>query len=245
MSYSMKHSPLKRIFDTAELMAAFIAEELATYSHKPSVQHISLSGGGTPKIIFKLITRLYSGKINWNNLHFWWGDERCVPPEHEESNFGVAHSLLFDKVECPKENIHRMKGENAPLEAADSYAFQMNERLEKSPGSFPVHDWILLGMGTDGHTASLFPPCLPLDLSSVMQVTSHPDSGQKRITLGAGTICAARRVSVMGTGASKAPLIGHIYKNTEEAGQYPIYSIQTQYPQMEWLMDVAAAGEIN
>ncbi|KOO11879.1 6-phosphogluconolactonase, partial [Vibrio xuii] len=98
----------------------------------------------------------YAESIQWQNLHFWWGDERCVAPDDAESNYGEANTLLFSKVNLPAENIHRILGENDPQGEAERFAKEMADVIPCENGT-PVFDWILLGVGADGHTASLFP----------------------------------------------------------------------------------------
>jgi 6-phosphogluconolactonase len=150
------------IFKTKEALFFFLANELQRYSEFEVTQHISLSGGSTPKGLFSYITSSqFKQSIQWQNLHFWWGDERCVEFKDEQSNYGEAKRLLFDHIDIPKRNVHVI-----PLDlfntiedyqlVAESYASKMKQVISII-NEYPVYDWILLGVGEDGHTASLFP----------------------------------------------------------------------------------------
>lgn len=146
-----------KIFPSAELVVDSLANELQNYSQQGKPVHISLSGGSTPKMLFKrLASADYANSIQWQNLHFWWGDERCVAPDDAESNFGEANTLLFSQITIPPENIHRIRGEDNPELEAQRFAQEMSSLVPCQNGT-PVFDWILLGVGPDGHTASLFP----------------------------------------------------------------------------------------
>jgi len=123
---------------------------------------VALSGGSTPKHLFKLLsTPEYSKQLNWSKVHIFWGDDRCVPPDHDDSNYKAANDLLLSKIEIPESNIHRVKGELAsPSEIADQYEQEIRNLFDcgsKESQTFPCFDLIILGMGNDGHTASLFP----------------------------------------------------------------------------------------
>ncbi|HAH22194.1 MAG TPA: 6-phosphogluconolactonase, partial [Prolixibacteraceae bacterium] len=118
--------------------------------------HLAISGGKTPDMLFTILASQYADSTLWQKVHFWWVDERMVPPGDPESNFGTANRLLFSQIIIPKENIHRIKGENNPETEALSYSQQIQENLISQNG-WPIFDLILLGMGDDGHTASIFP----------------------------------------------------------------------------------------
>ena len=137
----------------SDALVAHIAAELAAISHRPGVQHIALSGGSTPKQLYRLLaSEAWRGRVNWANLHLWWGDERCVPPQDPESNYGEAERLLLAYVPVPAAHIHRMRGEAEPTAERARYAADIATHIPDSR-----YDWIILGIGDDGHTASLFP----------------------------------------------------------------------------------------
>ncbi len=145
-------------FPTAQHAVEKIAQEFVIYSQLNHPVHISLSGGSTPKLLFKTLAKApYAEQINWKNLHFWWGDDRMVPPTDSESNYGEVQKLLFNHIQIPTENIHRIRGENEPH-------FELKRFEEELSAVIPngIFDWIILGMGTDGHTASLLPRIKPI-----------------------------------------------------------------------------------
>ncbi|HZA52807.1 MAG TPA: 6-phosphogluconolactonase, partial [Candidatus Udaeobacter sp.] len=133
----------------------YLAEEVAARSARFTV---ALSGGSTPKSVYALLASDgYKERIPWHQVHLFWGDERCVPPDHPESNYRMVRESLLAKVKIPNENVHRMQGEKEPAVAALEYEATLKEFFDLPTGSLPRFDLILLGIGEDGHTASLFP----------------------------------------------------------------------------------------
>ncbi len=207
--------------------------------------HIALSGGNTPKKLFKILAEDYKDKIPWERIHFWWGDERCVSPISDESNFKMANDLLFTQVSVPSKNIHRIKGENFPQEEAERYAGEISKNLLSRNG-FPVFDLILLGLGDDGHTASIFPDRMNLlDDSHITAVAEHPQTGQKRITLTGKVLNNANRVFFLITGENKALRISEIMNNEEAAKKLPANYIDPTHGELIWFLDEAAASKIS
>ncbi|MFZ7229370.1 6-phosphogluconolactonase [Avibacterium avium] len=225
------------IFENAQSAVEKIAEELKQYSLEGRPVHISLSGGSTPKLLFKTLAAApYNQAIQWKNLHFWWGDDRMVAPSDPESNYGEVQKLLFDHIEIPAENIHRIRGE-APVEQ-ELTRFQ-NELAEVVPnGEF---DWIILGMGADGHTASLFPHQTNFDDENLAVITKHPETGQVRISKTAKLIEQAKRITYLVTGASKAEILKEIQSTPAENLPYPAAKIKAKNGVTEWYLDKDAA----
>src|SRR5690554_1800649 len=144
---------------------------------------VALSGGSTPKSLFNYWSDLAEGEINWNKVKFFWGDERCVPPHEEESNYKMTKVHLFDNINIRQENIFRIKGETSPHNEAKRYSEVLDGELEKNKG-VPSFDVVILGMGDDGHTASIFPHEVDLwNNEENCVVATHPDSGQKRVSI--------------------------------------------------------------
>ena len=163
-----------------------------------------------------------------------------VPPSNPESNFGVAKKLLFSKISIPEENIHRIKGENTPEEEALSYSAQIQENLPQQVG-WPIFDLILLGMGDDGHTASIFPDQMNLlNSSHICEVAIQPQSGQKRVTLTGKAMNSASKVCFLVTGSNKAERMTEIWNNPEKANQLPASHIQPENGDLEWYLDESA-----
>ncbi|MFZ7202330.1 6-phosphogluconolactonase [Avibacterium avium] len=225
------------IFENAQSAVEKIAEELKQYSLEGRPVHISLSGGSTPKLLFKTLAAVpYNQAIQWENLHFWWGDDRMVAPSDPESNYGEVQKLLFDHIEIPAENIHRIRGE-APVE--QELARFQNELAEVVPnGEF---DWIILGMGTDGHTASLFPHQTNFDDENLAVIAKHPETGQVRISKTAKLLEQAKRITYLVTGAAKAEILKEIQSTPAENLPYPAAKIKAKNGVTEWYLDKDAA----
>lgn len=228
-------------FDTADQVVEALAKDLLQLSRQERPVHISLSGGSTPKLLFKTLTQpLWKNGTKWNNLHFWWGDERCVPAADPESNYGEAKRLLFDAIDIPTENIHRIHGEEDPRVEVKRFADEMGQLIPKQLG-LPQFDWILLGMGTDGHTASLFPQQTDyIDTASAV-IARHPQSGQLRISQSAQLLARAKRMTYLVLGESKAEVLRQIQQEPADALPYPAAKIKAIHGITEWYIDKEAA----
>jgi len=231
------------IYNTPEELASAFADQLMSWIHEFSGNacHLAISGGKTPNLLFEVLASKYSKSEFWQKIHFWWVDERMVPPTHPESNFGVAQKLLFSQISIPEGNIHRIKGENIPEDEALSYSFQIQEKLGIS-GNWPVFDLILLGMGDDGHTASIFPNQMKLlDSENICEVATHPGSGQKRVTLTGKVINSASKICFLVTGKEKANRLEEIVNHSSEASLLPAFHIKNAF----WYVDLAVAKQIK
>ena len=227
----------KFIFETAQQAVEKIAQEFKAYSEKGTPVHISLSGGSTPKLLFKTLAQApYANEIQWQNLHFWWGDDRMVPPTDEQSNYGEVQKLLFDHINIPAENIHRIRGE----ENVETELARFSQELTACVPDL-AFDWIILGMGNDGHTASLFPHQTNFDDPNVADIAKHPESGQIRISKTAKLIEKAKRITYLVTGAAKAEILKEIEETPAESLPYPAAKIQAQNGVTEWYLDKDAA----
>lgn len=231
------------IFKTPEEVANEFADQMINWIQQYSGKsfHLAFSGGKTPDLLFSVLAEKYGDSELWQKVHFWWVDERMVTPEHPESNFGVAQQLLFRKVNIPEQNIHRIKGENDPEQEALSYSRQIRENLPHE-SNWPVFDLILLGMGDDGHTASIFPDQMNL-LNSVQicEVAVHPQSGQKRVTLTGKVINNARKICFLVTGENKAQRLYEIFSDPGKAAFLPAAHIHPESGNLIWVMDVIAS----
>ncbi|MDA0118830.1 6-phosphogluconolactonase [Vibrio sp. T11.5] len=233
-----------KIFPTAEQVVESLANDMKAFSELGRPVHISLSGGSTPKMLFKLLsTDKYATSIQWNNLHFWWGDERCVAPDDTESNYGEANTLLFSQVNLPAENIHRIRGEEEPKAEAERFAQEMADVIPTENGT-PVFDWILLGVGADGHTASLFPGQTDYQDENLSVLASHPESGQIRVSKTAKVLEAAKRISYLVLGAGKVGIVNEIHTTPASELPYPAAKIQSKAGETEWYLDSDAAAKI-
>ena len=201
---------------------------------------IALSGGSTPKLLFRLWATEYRDVIDWSSIHFFWGDERCVQPDDEESNYGMTKALLFDNINLPAENIHRVHGEEEPGEEARRYAAEIADNTEQFNG-FPSFDLVILGMGDDGHTASIFPHEMELlKEERFCAVATHPTSGQKRVSITGPIINNAQRVAFLVTGANKEGKVSAIFQREEGYRAYPAAHVQPATGALHWFLDEAA-----
>jgi 6-phosphogluconolactonase len=174
------------------------------------VAHLALSGGNTPKRAYELLA---AARLQWSAIEIWFADERCVAPEDEDSNYRMAAQTLLGRVPIPADQIHRMEGELGPEEGARRYAQALRERLSPEPQSQPAPpalDVIVLGVGPDGHVASLFPGADTLDAGEhavCLAVEDSPKPPPRRITLSLAMLRAARRCVLLASGASKADAV--------------------------------------
>ena len=233
-----------KTYPTPELVVEKLAEDLLAISLQDKAVHISLSGGSTPKMLFKLLAQApYADAIQWQNLHFWWGDERCVAADDTESNYGEANNLLFNHVTLPAQNIHRIRGENNPENEVKRFADEMADVIPCENGT-PVFDWILLGVGADGHTASLFPGVTNYDDENLAILATHPESGQLRVSKTAKVLQAAKRISYLVLGAGKTQIVSEIHTTPAAELPYPAAKIKSTKGETEWFLDSAAASAI-
>jgi 6-phosphogluconolactonase len=171
----------------AQRLAQLIAEALA----QREVAHIALNGGSTPRPVYRRLTELVG---DWSAVHFWWGDERCVPPDDEESNYKLAEETLIGPLAIGEDRVHRMRGELGPDEGARAYAAELAEHLELDDAGLPVLDVVHLGLGPEGHTASLFPHHEELKVTgwATIGLSDSPKPPPERISLSLGCLNAAR-----------------------------------------------------
>lgn len=234
----MKRTNMNNItFPTAQSAVEKITQEFVIYSQLNHPVHISLSGGSTPKLLFKTLAQApYNEQIDWRNLHFWWGDERMVPPSDAESNYGEVQKLLFEHIQIPAENIHRIRGENEPHLELKRFRAELSAVIPSG-----VFDWIILGIGNDGHTASLFPHQTDFADENFALIAKHPETGQLRISKTAKLIERAKRITYLVTGESKAEILKEIQTTPAENLPYPAAKIQANNGVTEWYLDKAAA----
>ena len=204
---------------------------------------IALSGGNTPKALFDFWVAQHKNDIDWNKIKFFWGDERCVLPNDEQSNYKMTKEHLFDFLPIPEKNIFRIKGEDDSELEAKRYSEILQNELD-SVGGVPSFDIVMLGMGDDGHTASIFPNRIDLwESPEICLVASHPQSGQKRVSLSGKTINAAQNVAFLVTGKNKAEKVKAIIENHTEAKKvYPAAKVAPISGNLLWFLDEEAAN---
>jgi 6-phosphogluconolactonase len=204
---------------------------------------VALSGGHTPKAFFEVLAALpYGDNLPWDKAIFFWGDERCVPPDNDESNFKMTNLSLLSRIKIPAANIHRVLGENPPEEEAVRYAREIKDNVPSGSNGFPVFDWIFLGMGEDGHTASLFPGAATLEeKEKICVVATHPQTGQKRVSVTFPVLDSGKRVSFLVAGAGKEPVLKEILENPSRQLPYPASMVHPADGVLEWYVDRSAA----
>ena len=234
-----------KIYDTKQQVAEQFASYLADFIASREKVHIALSGGSTPKIVFDELAAQYTDTIEWRKVHFYWGDERCVPPEDADSNYKMTVEHLLSKIDIPEENIHRIKGENSPQYEAERYSDLLDKELPRSRETANF-DLVILGMGDDGHTASIFPHEIELWYSeNNCEVATHPDSGQKRVSITGNLINNAAAVVFLVTGESKAEKVKEIIDKEGNYKNYPAALVAPRSGNLFWFLDNAAAAGIT
>ncbi len=225
---------------------------------------VALSGGETPGAMYRMLARRsFTQKIPWRRVHLYWSDERCVPPDSERSNYRLADESFIRYVPIPPDNVHRLRGEDDPAQAALAYEKLLlapPARPKQAPASLPVYpkqapaplpvlDLVLLGLGADGHTASLFPHSPALAEAERLVVPSEAPSEAEgtgpRLTLTVPVINAARHVVFVVTGAAKAAMVAAVLEGPRMPQAIPAQLVAPAQGTLLWLLDEAAAAELS
>ncbi len=215
-------------FESVESLSKVVAEKIKKLSESAKHIYIALSGGKTPNAIFDFLALNYSEKINWNNLRFFWVDERLVPHNNEESNYGQALKHLFKKTLKDKKILFPVNILNDAEESAIEYERIISENVPPEM-DIPSFDLVLLGMGTDGHTASIFQDSIRLlNSDRLVEVSKHPVSGQQRITFTGKLINNSQEIIFIITGNEKKESLEMILKKKPKAEQLPAFHIKAK-----------------
>ena len=227
-------------FATLEQMVAGAADAIALLIHEAiaarGVVHIALAGGTTP---IPLYHRLSMMALPWDRVELWFGDERAVPPDHPMSNYLMLRTALIDVM--ADAHVHRIQGETDPVAAAVAYERELVAKL----GVPPRLDLVLLGLGTDGHTASLFPRTPALTETERWVVANPTGTGEPRITLTPKTICAARHIRFLVVGESKAAVMAEVLEGPRDTDRLPSQLIAAAETDVGWFVDDAAAAQLR
>lgn len=230
-----------KIYKDKNEVAHKFSSYLADFVAGKELVHISLSGGSTPKVVFDTLASQYADKIDWTKVHFYWGDERCVPPTDDQSNYKMTMDHLFSKITIPDENIHRVLGENNPTGEAMRYANLLEINLDRVD-EVPQFDLVILGMGDDGHTASIFPHEIDLwNAEDHCVVATHPESGQERVSINGAVINKSKEVAFLVTGESKAEKVTAIINKVGDYKKYPASLVNPESGKLVWFLDQSAA----
>jgi 6-phosphogluconolactonase len=241
----IKASPLLRVYQTpeqgADACAAYILECLSNDLKSQPRATIAISGGNTPRLLF---ARLAQAGFDWSRVHFFWVDERCVPPTDAQSNFRMANETLLSAADIPDENVHRIYGELPPDAAAAQYVDRISQFFLLGDDMLPIFDIIHRGMGSEGHTASLFPgEPLIQDTTGIAAHVWVEKVKMDRVTLLPGVLRAAKRTVLQVAGADKAPALREVLTGAEDPMTYPC-QIASRDGKAIWFLDDAAAAQL-
>ena len=233
-----------QVFETPERLAeaaahAFVREAAEAIAERGRFA-VALAGGSTPKATYEVLARDHAERVDWPNVHVFFGDERTVPPDNEDSNYRMAREALLDHV--PVGPVHRMRGELPPDEAAASYEDELNEFFGGEP---PALDLVMLGIGEDGHTASLFPGTPALEVTDRLVVANPvPKLETTRLTLTAPALNAARQVVFLVAGEGKSEALAQILEGDADPRAYPAKLVRPPGGPT-WMVDRAAARSLE
>ncbi len=234
--------------DLALASARLFATKVEDAAKKRGVARIAISGGSTPQAAFQMLadpTQPFANTIPWDKLQLYWVDERCVPPAHPESNYGVCKNLLLDHVAIPAANVHRMEGELNPEEAASRYESTLRNTMKLEGAESPMFDLLLLGMGDDGHTASLFPHTDGLHEMGRLAIANHvPQKNTWRISLTWMVINAAAEVAFDIGGAAKTAIVSEVFTGPRDPERLPSQLIRPTNGRLLLQLDEAAAAKL-
>src|SRR5688572_21559124 len=227
----------------ARLWVDTVRQALAAHG----VFHVALAGGTTPRDMHRKVSEQADLDYAWHRTHVFFGDERAVPPDDDRSNFGIASEALIDCVPLSPQQVHRMEGEAPDLAAAaERYAGTLAEVLAPPAHAPPVFDLIWLGLGTNGHTASLFPnsPALAVRDRWVVAVNEAAADPPRRLTLTVPVLNASRRIIFLVTGSEKAAIVAEVLEGEYAPDRLPAQIIQPAPGRLVWLLDEAAAARL-
>ena len=238
-----------RIFKSLEELSRAAATIFVEQAEKAIQERgrflVALNGGGTPIRTFQLLASEYRETVDWTRVHVFWGDERIVPASDPESSYGLASDLLLRHIPIPETNIHPIDGEIAPAEAAKDYSMLL-QKFASSSLSWPRFDLMFLGMGEDGHTASLFPGSPVESSKPVLPVKAeYQDRPAQRVTLTPLVLNSARMVVFMAAGAKKAATLAEVLSDRYNPELYPVQRIDPKEGKLIWLVDEEAASKLR
>lgn len=241
-----------RIFSDPEQLGRAAGEEFLRRARSAVGQcgrfTVALSGGSTPRRVFRELAAA-DGRgepVPWDRIHLFWGDERAVAPDHPDSNFGSARDILLSRIEIPDQNIHRIPTELEPGEAAAAYEGQLRGFFGLRGEEFPRFDLILLGMGEDGHTASLFPDTPALRETRRLVVANRVEKIEAtRITLTFPVLNGAACVLFLVTGTGKAETLREVLRGRPRPDRLPAQAVRPGSGELLWWVDAAAAAKLD
>jgi 6-phosphogluconolactonase len=247
----MSSTPEIRVLTTPQELFAAAAEEVIHAANTAVAERgrftLALSGGSTPKSLFNLLATNAKAAFPWDRTFFFWSDERHVPPTDNDSNYKMAEETMLSKVPVPAGNVFRIPAEDPDAAAvADSYEKTIQKFFQLAPGSLPAFDLILLGMGPDGHTASLFPNSAGLQEKSRLVIANWVEKLKThRLSFTLPVLNAARCDAFLVSGTDKAPMIKTVLEENVPGEQYPAKLVQPKDGKLLWFLDRAAASALT
>ena len=237
-----------RVVPDSEALAEAAAETIAVAAEQAAERRgrftLALAGGSTPEATYARLARPnYAGRFDWERTHIFWGDERCVPPDHPDSNARMARDVWLSKAPIPEDRIHRIQAELEPPLAAERYEGLLRQVL---PAGGPAFDLVLLGLGHEGHTASLFPGSAALRERERWVTAAYVEKMNAwRITLTPVLLNRAREILFLVSGEKKAHAVKEVLTGKASADEVPARAIRPRHGRLTWLLDSAAASELS
>ena len=238
----------ENLTDLSTRAAQRFVEIVSQRQSETGTARISLSGGSTPRALFNLLSsEKFATQINWLAVDVFWGDERTVPPDHTDSNYRMAQETLLSHVPTPDDHVHRMRGELDPDEAANDYEQVLKSVFGRADVKHPPKfDLLLLGIGADGHTASLFPGTTALDVRDRLVVANFvPQQNTTRLSFTAPLLQAARNILFLVAGEDKAPAVRRAIEGEWNPSETPSQYLREATGHVIWMLDGAAASQLS
>lgn len=240
-----------RIFEDLDDLSRAAASLFVELANEAVRDHgafrVALSGGSTPKKLYSLLARPeFSTRIPWHAVQLFWGDERCVPPDDPESNYGMAHDVLLQRIAIPATNVHRIRGEMDPGQAAAEYEALLRESFGAGPNRVPRFDLVLLGLGGDGHTASLFPGTSALEETKRLVVAVYVEKlNAHRISLTLPVIDHSAAVVFLVSGEDKRSIVAQVLAGSGDRAELPAQRVRSLDDKVVWFLDRPAAADVS
>jgi 6-phosphogluconolactonase len=238
------------ILDTSEELFVRAAEEIAHVAGEAICMHgefnLCLTGGHTPERTYDLLATRFELSVDWKEVQFYWGDERCVPPDDPASNYGMANRSILSKLKIKPDQIHRIRGEDQPEEAAREHEAELRSRFNLDEGEFPRFDLMLLGLGDNCHILSLFPSIPAIHEQHRLAVPVEvEDTFRNRVTLTAPVMNNSARIMFLVSGEKKAAAVKRVLEGTDDPERVPAHLVAPKDGIVIWMMDKAAASQLS
>jgi 6-phosphogluconolactonase len=238
------------ILNTADELFVRAAEEIAHVAGEAICMHgeftLALTGGTTPAKTYELLATRFELSVDWKEVQFYWGDDRCVPPDHPSSNYAMANRTMLSKLNIKREQIHRIRGEDKPEDAAREYEADLRKGFKLGDGQFPRFDLMLLGLGDNCHMLSLFPGIPELHEQHRLVVPVEvEDKIRHRVTMTAPVMNNSARIMFLVSGENKAAAVKRVLEGKDNPDQVPAHLVAPKDGIVIWMMDKPAASQLS